>query len=111
MADTTDDLSAPLGQKTARAKRRLRLPFSVIQAFSVALGLFLAAFAGFAIFNDNPLGGEPIARVALRSQPAEERAVAASYGSEHVAKVPGNPGSRYQRAGNIIRGVRGECQV
>ena len=24
------------------------------------LGLFLVTFAGFAIFNDNPLGGEPI---------------------------------------------------
>jgi len=64
MADTVDDLSAPLGQKTAR-KRRFRLPFTAMQLLAVLLGLFLAAFAGFAIFNHNPMGGEPIARIAL----------------------------------------------
>ena len=66
MAETADDLSTPLGQKTARAKRRYRLPFTGTQALAVVLGLFLVAFAGFAIFNDNPLGGEPIAHIALR---------------------------------------------
>ena len=66
MAETADDLSTPLGQTTVRPKRRFRLPFTGIQALAVLFGLFLLAFAGFAIFNDNPLGGEPIARVALR---------------------------------------------
>jgi polysaccharide deacetylase 2 family uncharacterized protein YibQ len=66
MAETADDLSAPLGQKMVRPRRRYRLPFTGIQALAVLLGLFLLAFAGFAIFNDDPLGGEPIARVALR---------------------------------------------
>jgi uncharacterized protein len=65
MAETADDLSTPLGQTTVREKRRYRLPFTGIQALAVLLGLFLVAFAGFAIFNDNPLGGEPIVRVAL----------------------------------------------
>ena len=65
MAEAADDLSTPLGQKTVRKKRRFRLPFSGIQVLAVLLGLFLAAFAGFAIFNDNPLGGEPIAHIAL----------------------------------------------
>src|SRR5882757_3076842 len=64
MAVTTDDLSAPLGQKSAR-KRRFRLPFTGTQAIAVVLGLVLTAFIGFALFNDNPLGGEPVARVAL----------------------------------------------
>ena len=77
MAETADDLSAPLGQKTARAKRRYRLPFTGIQALAVVLGLFLVAFAGFAIFNDNPLGGEPIAHIALRqATPAGEKPAA-----------------------------------
>ena len=67
MAETADDLSTPLGQETARRKRRFRLPFTGIQALAVLLGLFLAVFAGFAIFNDNPLGGEPMARIALRA--------------------------------------------
>ena len=66
MAETADDLSTPLGQKTVRRKRRFRLPFTAMQVLAVLLGLFLVTFAGFAIFNDNPLGGEPVARVALR---------------------------------------------
>ena len=60
---TTDDLSAPLGQDRPR-KRRYRLPFSAPQALAVVFGLFLVTFLGFAIFNDNPMGGEPIAKVA-----------------------------------------------
>ena len=65
MAETADDLSAPLGQQTVRRKRRFRLPFTPIQALAVLLGLILVTFVGFAIFNDNPLGGEPVVRVAL----------------------------------------------
>ena len=68
MADTTDDLSTPLGQSAAR-KRRFRLPFTFPQAAAVVLGLILVTFLGFALFNHNPLGGEPTARVAIR-QPA-----------------------------------------
>src|SRR3954463_9309442 len=75
MAGTADDLSAPLGQTTRRGKRHFRLPFTGLQALAVVLGLFLAAFAGFAIFRDNPLGGEPIAHVALRqTAPTEGKA-------------------------------------
>jgi uncharacterized protein len=89
MAETADDLSTPLGQKTARAKRRYRLPFTGTQALAVMLGLFLIAFAGFAIFNDNPLGGEPIAHIALRQAPpaaGEKSAATASRASEPEAK-------------------------
>src|SRR3954469_19965238 len=74
MAETADDLSTPLGQETARKKRRsLRLPFSATQAIAVLMGLFLLAFLGFAVFNDNPLGGEPGARVAIRTDPPAEK--------------------------------------
>jgi polysaccharide deacetylase 2 family uncharacterized protein YibQ len=88
MAETADDLSAPLGQETVRRRRRFRLPFTGIQALAVLLGLFLAAFAGFALFHDDPLGGEPMTRIAIRaSDPAEERpASAAASGSEAGAK-------------------------
>src|SRR3954468_14697015 len=92
MAGTADDLSAPLGQTTRRGKRHFRLPFTGLQALAVLLGLFLAAFAGFAIFSDNPLGGEPIARVALRQtapptgdKAAPEPVQANEHGSEHGA--------------------------
>jgi polysaccharide deacetylase 2 family uncharacterized protein YibQ len=64
MTETVDDLSAPLGQKPLRRKR-FRLPFTATQVLAVLLGLFLLAFIGFAIFNNDPLGGEPVARVAL----------------------------------------------
>ena len=65
MTETVDDLSAPLGQKPGRRKRRLRPPFTATQVLAVLLGLFLLGFIGFAIFNNDPLGGEPVARVAL----------------------------------------------
>src|SRR5450759_159702 len=81
MAETADDLSTPLGQETVRRKRRFRLPFTGIQALAVGLGLFLVTFVGFAIFNDNPFGGEPIARVALRH--AGEPAMAPPGAPEH----------------------------
>jgi polysaccharide deacetylase 2 family uncharacterized protein YibQ len=88
MAETADDLSTPLGQNTVRRKRRYRLPFTGTQMMAVLLGLFLIAFVGFAIFNDNPLGGEPVARMALpQPTPAGERsATAPSSAAEHGAK-------------------------
>lgn len=61
---TTDDLSAPLGRKPA-PKRRFRIPLTAPQAIALVLGLFLLTFLGFALFNDNPLGGEPSARLAF----------------------------------------------
>lgn len=66
MTETADDLSAPLGQDKPRRKRRLRLPFTAMQLLAVMLGLFLVTFAGFAIFNKDPLGGEPVTRIAIR---------------------------------------------
>ncbi|WP_426438717.1 divergent polysaccharide deacetylase family protein [Bradyrhizobium genosp. P] len=66
MAEAADELSTPLGQKTVGKTRRLRLPFTATQAFAVLLGLVLVGFVGIALFNDNPLGGEPVAHVALR---------------------------------------------
>ena len=69
----TDDLSTPLGQKTERQKRRFRLPFTAMQALAVLLGLFLVAFLTIALFTDNPFGGEPVARIALRTPAADEK--------------------------------------
>ena len=67
MAEAADDLSAPLGRNPMRGKRGLRLPFSAIQALAAVVGLFLATFAGYALFNDDPLGGEPRARLEIAS--------------------------------------------
>jgi polysaccharide deacetylase 2 family uncharacterized protein YibQ len=112
MAETADDLSTPLGQKTvARRKRRFRLPFTGTQALAVLLGLFLVAFVGFAIFNDNPLGGEPVARIAIRpSAPAAEKMAAAPVevpepAAKSAAKQPAAPGE--QKTVTIIDGSSG----
>jgi hypothetical protein len=89
MTETADDLSAPLGQETVRRKRRFRLPFTGIQALAVLLGLFLATFAGFALFHDDPLGGEPMTRIAIRPpNPAEEKLVAAPAGGSEAGAKP-----------------------
>jgi len=89
MTETADELNAPLGQKTERKKRRFRLPFTAMQALAVLLGLVLIAFLTVALFTDNPLGGEPMARVALR-KPADDKQPPASGQTEHAAK-PGTP--------------------
>lgn len=72
MTETADDLSAPLGQDKPRRKHRLRLPFTAMQALAVLLGLFLVTFAGFAIFNKDPLGGEPMTRLAIGETGADK---------------------------------------
>jgi uncharacterized protein len=110
MAETADDLSTPLGQDKVRRKRRYRLAFTGTQALAVLLGLFLLAFVGFAIFNDDPLGGEPIAHIALRqATPAGEKTATAPPGaSQPVAKsAPKQAGSAEQKTVTIIDGSSG----
>jgi polysaccharide deacetylase 2 family uncharacterized protein YibQ len=65
------------------------LPFTGTQALAVLLGLFLVAFIGFAVFNDDPLGGEPIARIALRqATPAAEKTAASPTSTPDAAAKP-----------------------
>ncbi len=117
MAETADDLSAPLGQNTARAKRRFRLPFTGMQALAVLLGLLLVTFAGFALFNSNPLGGEPIVRIALpQATPGEKSASAAPAISEPMARSAtkqaaiGEQKAGEQKTVTIIDGSSGKHQ-
>jgi uncharacterized protein len=111
MTETADELSAPLGQTETRRNRRLRLPFTALQALAVLLGLFLVAFAGFAIFGDNPLGGEPVARVAINEgvKPADEKAKAAAKPdaqSEHGTAAKQDAGAE-RKTVTIIDGSSG----
>jgi uncharacterized protein len=117
MAETADDLSAPLGQNAARRRRGFRLPFTGLQGLAVLLGLFLATFAGFAIFNDNPFGGEPMTRVAIGtpSPVMEEKAVdklakTPVQGAEPAAGTGRKATSSDQRTVTIIDGSSGARQ-
>jgi len=111
MADTADDLSTPLGQDTVRRKRRYRLPFTGTQALATLLALFLAAFVAFAVFNDDPLGGEPIAHVAIRQPTQENAAATASTASGHESKsAPKQAAAGEQKTVTIIDGSSGTRQ-
>ncbi len=57
----SDDLSAPLGQKTP--KKRRKLPIAAPQALAGVLGMFGLVVVVWALIADNPLGGEPVAVV------------------------------------------------
>lgn len=110
MTETADDLSTPLGQDKPRRKRRLRLPFTFMQALAVLLGLFLVAFGGFAIFNKDPLGGEPITRVAIREAkpPADDKAAMAPTATGHETKAaPKQAAPGEQKTVTIIDGSSG----
>ncbi|MGB8185083.1 MAG: divergent polysaccharide deacetylase family protein [Pseudolabrys sp.] len=114
MTETADELSAPLGQKTERQKRRFRLPFTAMQALAVLLGLFLVAFFGIAVFTDNPLGGEPVAHIALRKAPEPEEKPAMAAASGH-ADQPMKAASKQAATGDnktvtIIDGSSGKRQ-
>jgi polysaccharide deacetylase 2 family uncharacterized protein YibQ len=111
MTEMTDDLSTPLGQKTERKKRRCRLPFTAMQALAVLLGLFLVAFLTIALFTDNPFGGEPVARIALRKPAADEKPPAAASGQpEQAVKSAQQAPSGDSKTVTIIDGSSGKRQ-
>ena len=117
MTETSDELSAPLGQTEKRRRRRIRLPFTLLQALAVLLGLFLVVFAGFALFGDNPLGGEPIARIAINAgaKPDDKSGAAkpdAKHGAtaEHGAAAPAKQDSGDRKTVTIIDGSSGARQ-
>jgi polysaccharide deacetylase 2 family uncharacterized protein YibQ len=108
MAEAADELSTPLGQGPVAKKRRLQVPFTALQALAVALGLILVVFAGIALFNDDPLGGEPIAHVALRTAPvAENKPAAAVAAAEPAAKSPPKQAAGESKTVTIIDGSSG----
>ncbi|HEY1475295.1 MAG TPA: divergent polysaccharide deacetylase family protein [Pseudolabrys sp.] len=59
---SSDDLNAPLGQD--KRKGRPKLPAAIPQIVAGALGLFGIVVVAWAIFVNDPLGGEPTAVVA-----------------------------------------------
>ena len=87
-----------------------------MQALAVLLGLFLLAFAGFAIFNKDPLGGEPVAHIALtatgdaKDEQAQEKAAAPGRrprpASQAVASKQAPPASRRPSPSSTDRAAR-----
>jgi polysaccharide deacetylase 2 family uncharacterized protein YibQ len=90
MAEAADELSTPLGRDMTRGKRRFRLPFTKMQILATVLGLFLVTFAGYALFNDDPLGGEPLVRIAIAPSSPEDKpsAKAGETPAEKLAEKP-----------------------
>src|ERR1700743_1322475 len=124
MAEAADELSTPLGRNGARGKRRFRLPFTGFQVLAAVLGLFLLTFAGYALFNDDPFGGEPLTRVAIGPLPGDDKVPAksgeaaaekmASHGAEPAAnsakeltKEPAKAAGPGERTVTIIDGSSG----
>src|SRR6188768_611174 len=97
-----DDLNTPLGQTPAKPK--FRIPVRPGHAIVAVLALFLLAFVAVAALNTDPLGGEPVARIAV-SPPADETPAAATKAATAPAKAPAAPGER--RTITIIDGSSG----
>jgi polysaccharide deacetylase 2 family uncharacterized protein YibQ len=58
-----------------------------MQGLAAVLSLVLATFAGYALFHDDPLGGEPLTRVAIAPQSRDDKAAGESH--ESPAEKPG----------------------
>jgi hypothetical protein len=87
---SADELSTPLGQKRGRL-RRFRLPFTATQAIASLLGLFVLGFLGFALFNNDPLGGEPIAQITIKPSADGPKEAAAPADKAHAGKSGTKP--------------------
>jgi hypothetical protein len=88
-----DDLNAPLGQD--KGKKQRKLPAALPHFVAGALGLFALAVGAWAVFGDDPLGGEPIAVVAAKKSGTDAQAKheGASDGVNH-ARYDGPDGQK-----------------
>jgi polysaccharide deacetylase 2 family uncharacterized protein YibQ len=117
---SADELSTPLGQKRSRWQRlrRYRLPFRPAQLAAAMLGAFVLAFLGFAIFGNDPFGGEPVVHVEIKP-PADDKAkqAAADVAKDDAKAAPAEAKatakdvpSAGQRTITIIDGSKGTRQ-
>lgn len=117
-----DELSAPLGQRQKRRRRKVHIPVPPIIAG--ALALFLGTFAVWAIVGDDPFGGEPIAVVPANVQVSAAGNSSDGKGPSAAAEPAGTTGKDGPAAGqatvqgtpqatttvNIINGMTGAHQ-
>lgn len=84
-----DDLSAPLGLRTARRKWWARLPLGLVGG--VVIGVVATAMGVWVLFVDDPTGGEPTASVKIdRSKTGIPRSDVAAAGTPKPANADGS---------------------
>jgi polysaccharide deacetylase 2 family uncharacterized protein YibQ len=96
-----DDLNAPLGQD--KRKRLPKLPASTLQLLAGVLGLFGLAMLAWAVFANDPLGGQPTAVVAtVQPTPGQAKAEAGGDGRQH-ARHDGMAGATHVAAAVVAK--------
>ncbi len=96
-----DDLNAPLGQ--GKRKQLPKLPASAQQLLAGALGLFGLAILGWALFGDNPLGGEPVAVVATMQREGGQAKPGASGDDRQHSRHDGEAGGASTVAAVVVK--------
>ena len=92
-----DELTTPLGGNAKKSKRkRLKLPFTAMQAAVAMLALALMVCAGWAVMVNDPLGGEPVAVVATNAGAKSETLPAVISGGGIVGPTAQQPQSATQ---------------
>jgi polysaccharide deacetylase 2 family uncharacterized protein YibQ len=87
-----DDLTVPLG-RNAKKTRRFKWPFRPLQALASALALFVGSWTVWALVADNPLGGEPVAVIAVHPTTPGKAGPATSVAT--LSDKPGQAPRRY----------------
>ena len=107
-----DELDRPLGLDGTCRKRRWTLPLRPLSALSIVLALFLLSFTGFVVFNDDPLGGEPVSSIAVGMLQARNSAGRAPSEAQMSAQRPaqGPTLKAGQKTVTIIDGTTGARQ-
>lgn len=108
-----DDLSTPLGQGKAR-KARMQLPISLAAVAAGCLAVPVALFAGWAMFAEDPLGGEPmaVAPAVVASSAAKAETPAAPESPPPATKAPpANPNIKTVTIIDGTSGARREVQI
>jgi hypothetical protein len=82
----SDDLNAPLGQQSGQDKgKKWMAPAALPHIVAGVLGLFALAVAAWAVFGNDPLGGEPLAVIATKTADlTQAKSTSVSDGQQHA---------------------------
>ena len=74
-AESTDDLSKPLGQQKTKSRKRGAVPAWIVsRTIAGVLGLCVATLAGWILFVNEPYGGEPMVVVSAETRAPQAKA-------------------------------------